>query len=131
MFRKITYRQIVVSLLVCCGLPMMFGLNCLRPIPPAEPVTLVDETFATSPITKSFPVSAANKVVTCTVTGNVTSTRITVAVFDPSSVLVANDNAPTSSSTTVSYVSTTAGTFNLQGVDAGTSTLYTVLITEQ
>ena len=131
MFRKLRSRKVIGSLLACMCLPMMVGLSCVQDGAPVNIVTLVDETYSSTPITKSFAVSAANKLVTVVMDGNVTASRIDVAVYDPLSVLVAFETNPTSSRTETSFISTTAGTFNLQATDVGGSTLYTLVVTEQ
>jgi hypothetical protein len=100
---------------------------------------LVDETLSTAaanfewPILRPFNPTAAGRVVTATVTGDITASRPRVQIFDPVNVLVANSPVPgTSNSVTVSFTSTNNGLHLLNVSETGTvANVYTVLVTEQ
>ena len=97
------------------------------------PTTLVNETFSTTPINRNFNPSAAGRVITATVTANVSASRPWVRIYDPVPALVADSTLPgTSNSVTVSFTSTNNGLHLLNVTETATAaSSYTVVITEQ
>lgn len=82
-----------------------------------------------APTTITFNPTAAGKLITATVSGNVTGSRPRVQVLDNNNVVVANELFPTTSTTTVSFTSTTTGTHRLVFFEIGTpSSLYTITV---
>lgn len=95
---------------------------------------LVNETFRVDdlPLVRNFNPSAAGKVITATVSGDVSSTRLQVSIIDLGTAnTVAIDLAPTTSTTSVNFTSTNNGVHVLTAVEtSGPSGAYTMVITE-
>lgn len=134
-------RLLSVAAFLTVGISLMLGNAGCCPdgtFPPCTvvngPTTLVNETFFFTPINRNFNPSAAGKTINVTVSGDVTASRITVAVTDLATAnVVAGELLPTTNSTTVSFVSTNNGAHAVSALDIGTSpsSVYTVLVTEQ
>lgn len=139
MMRASYSRQLVAVLFAGLCLPLMLGQSCF---PPAnnnnnnddggagqpQPTVLFNGTQV-APTTITFNPTAAGKLITATVSGNVTGSRPRVQVLDNNNVVVANELFPTTSTTTVSFTSTTTGTHRLVFFEIGVpSSLYTITV---
>jgi len=96
-------------------------------------VTLVNESFAFVPPVRNFNPTAAGRLITATVSGNATGSRIVVIITDlATGSVVAQQVLPTTSSTTVTFVSTNNGVHAVTSTEVGVgAATYTVLVTEQ
>ena len=146
MSRKSTRASVLVSSLVACSLGLTLGSAGCCPdgtLPPCDEtpvpggptvVVLVDEVFNDTPINRNFNPSAAGKLITVRVSGDVTGSRLPVAVTDVGTGNnVAAELLPTTNSTTVTFTSTSNGIhwLNVPTNNGTGSNSYTVYITEQ
>ena len=140
--RESRVASVAVALFVAASLPLTLGTAGCCPdgsFPPCTPqdggttVVLVDEIFNDTPINRNFNPSAAGMLITATVQGDVTGSRIPVTITDVGTGnVVAAQLLPTTNTTTVTFTSTSNGAHLLYATQTGTgSTAYTVLITEQ
>lgn len=109
------------------------------PAPPPEPTTLLDVTIsALSPFgfpgfqVQTFAPVSANKLVTVQLAGNLTGSRVTIAVFDSAGNLVAAEDLPLTNRSTLLFAPTTTGEhFILLQELAEISTVYEITVTQQ
>lgn len=109
------------------------------PPPPPEPTTLLDVTIsALSPFgfpgfqIQTFAPVSANKPVTVQLAGNLTGSRVTIAVFDSAGNLVAAEDLPLTNRSTLLFAPTTTGEhFILLQELAEISTVYEITVTQQ
>jgi hypothetical protein len=123
------YRMVALFVALC--VPLTLGATCTQTTTTTPTATtLVNETFLNPPA-QTFNPSVAGKTITCTVTGNVTASRIQVTVQDMLGAIVGQNLTPTSNTTTVSFQSTSNGLHVLTSVETGTaSSSYTLQVTE-
>jgi len=119
------------ALFVALCVPLTLGATCTQTTTTTPTATtLVNETF-NAPPAQTFNPSAAGKTITCTVTGNVTASRIQVTVQDILGVIVGQNLTPMSNTTSVSFTSTSNGLHVLTSVETGAaSSSYTLQVTE-
>ena len=109
------------------------------PPPPPEPTVLLDVTIsALSPFgfpgfqIQTFSPRTANKPVTVQLDGNLTGSRVTIAVFDSAFNLVAAEDLPLSNKSTLLFAPTTTGEhFIVLQELAEISTVYELTVTQQ
>ncbi len=109
------------------------------PPPPPEPTVLLDVTIsALSPFgvpgfqIQTFAPVSANKLVTVQLAGNLTGSRVTIAVFDSAGNLVAAEDLPLTNQSTLIFSPTTTGEhFILLQELAEISTVYDLTISQQ
>jgi hypothetical protein len=93
--------------------------------------TLVNQTFA-APTNFTFTPSAVGRLITTTITGNVTGSRPAVQVLDNNGNVVANEFFPTTNATTVTFTTSAAAPHTVFFFEFGVpSTTYTATVTEQ
>ncbi len=94
--------------------------------------TLVSENYSFVPPLRNFNPSAAGRLITATLSGSATGSRPTVIITDATGSVVAQQLAPTTNSTTVTFTSTNNGVHALLSGDIGTgAATYTLLVTER
>ncbi len=133
--------SVAVGMFVVSGLALTTGnVSCCPDgsLPPCTqdgetPVVLVDELFNDTPILRNFNPSAAGTLITATVEGDVTGSRIPVTITDVGTGnVVANEASPTTNRTTVTFLSTSSGVHLLRANQTAVgSSVYRVYITEQ
>lgn len=139
------------GLFATLALPMLMGQGCPPPteiaaledndagqVLPGQPTQIVNATTASLSFgvfgftDLAFTPTAAGKVVTITISGNATGSRPAVLVSDPNFNTVAFEPFPTTSTTTVQFVSTTTGPHRIFAQEAGQpSSLYTITAVQQ
>lgn len=143
MSRKSTRASVLVSSLIAGSLGLTLGSAGCCPdgtLPPCDqdpvnggPTVLVDEVFNDTPINRNFNPSAAGKLITVRVSGDVTGSRLRVTVTDVGTGnIVATELSPTTNSTTATFTSTSNGIHWLYANQNGAgANSYMVYITEQ
>ncbi|GMU24436.1 MAG: hypothetical protein AMXMBFR13_45100 [Phycisphaerae bacterium] len=150
-------RVMTSALAAIVSLPLLMGQGCPAPVEndpipnpgenpgngqgggqvlPAEPTTLLTtsvnfiNTAGFSLFT--FNPTSAGKLVTASVSGNATGSRLRVQVLDNNNNVVAQEFFPTTSTTTVSFTSTTTGQHRMFINEAGApSSLYEIVAIQQ
>ncbi len=144
MFSTRRFRVLAPALAV---LPTLMGQGCPAPIDstppgtaiePAEPTSLLIVSLASvstvpaQPTVLDFNPVEAGKIVTMSVEGNATGSRVDARIVDNLGNLVAQEMLPTTAQTTVSFTSTTTGSHRIFLRERGApSSLYEVLVVQQ
>jgi hypothetical protein len=95
-------------------------------------VSLASISTTVVPTLLTFNPNEAGKLVTMSIKSNATGSRVEVRIIDNLNSLVAVQTTPTSPNTTVSFMSTTTGTHQIQLRELGLAgSLYDVLVVQQ
>jgi hypothetical protein len=135
---RIWTSKALIGILLVPFTAFLLGSACAPTTPPADggggggtqPTTLLTTTKNNlNPVT--FNPGSAGKVITASVTGDVSGSRVRVVVRDNLNAIVAEEQNPVTNNTTVSFTSTTTGQHVMQMTQVGTAApTYTILVTE-
>jgi hypothetical protein len=94
---------------------------------PVGPTTLVSQTLGVLfPVT--FNPTVVGKLITVTISSTNPDSRITVSVIDPNGVTIASVIAPITNITTVSFPSTSTGSYTITPAETGVAGAYALTV---
>lgn len=125
----------LTGLLCGISMPLVMG-GCPADPPPTNNVPQTTPTILLSTTRNNlnqvtFNPTSAGKVITASVSAEVSGSRVRVQVRDNLNAVVATDQAPVTNTTTVSFTSITTGTHTMTMTQIGNPTAtYTILVQE-